>query len=119
MAAGSDRIVEVYDSRMWRLTLKWRTQCKYDVVHMLPASFTDRNRSVYLCGLDNEMLLSDVTIPESKKKAASAGDHTERKRKIDDDEGLVSRSEPSGPAHAPLPESSKLRLSHHRFIFKF
>lgn len=114
MAAGSDRIVEVYDTRMWRLTLKWRTQCKYDAVHILPASYTNRNRAVYVCGLDNEILLCDVNIPEGNKKA--------QKRKAEDSaaaDGTDGAEITSGPTHAPLPDSSKLRLSHHRSGFKY
>ena len=108
LTAGSDKTIQIYDSRNWRLKLKWRTPCKYDVVKLLPACDTTRSRSVYVCGLDNEILLCDVSTAEQKNQ--NNADRIE-KRKHDE----ISLSDDLlGPSHAILPESSKLRITHHR-----
>lgn len=120
IAAGSDRTVQVFDSRNWRLRLNWRSPCKYDIIKLIPASSESRGRGVYVCGLDNEILLCDVSGAEQKEAGPKKG----TKRKVDsevavidtdtvaaaDDDGLV------GPSHAALPDSSKLRISHHRSL---
>ena len=109
LTGGADRTIQVYDSRNWRQKLKWRTPCKYDIVKLLPAADETRNRGVYVCGLDNEILLCDVNSRENKAAASTKGE----KRKFDDGE---SKEAGLGPAHAVLPDSSKLRISHHRFV---
>ena len=112
ITAGSDRTVQVYDSRNWRLRLNWRSPCKYDIIKLLPASSESRNRGIYVCGLDNEILLCDVTGVELKE---SAPNKKGIKRKVDDaDKDAITEDELTGPSHACLPDSSKLRISHHR-----
>lgn len=115
LCAGSDRTVQVYDARTWRLRLNWRSPCKYDIIKLLPAASDSRARGVYVCGLDNEILLCDVTgtdlkQPKEQKKGT--------KRKVDDSqaESDAKKGEDAavGPSHAALPDSSKLRISHHR-----
>ncbi len=106
MTGGADRTIQVYDSRNWRQKLKWRTPCKYDIVKLLPAADEARN-GVYVCGLDNEILLCDVNSSENKASGATKGE----KRKHEDTEN---KDVGTGPAHAVLPDSSKLRISHHR-----
>lgn len=107
LTAGADRTVQVYDSRTWRMRLNWRSPCKYDIIRLLPAQ-GGRARGIYVCGLDNEVLLCDVTGVE-KKPAVAKG----VKRKADEDEAAEGGG---GPCHAALPDSSKLRISHHRYV---
>jgi hypothetical protein len=114
LTAGADRSVQVYDVRTWRPRLNWRSPCKYDIIHLLPASSETRSRGVYVCGLDNEILLCDVTGVE-KQPVQKKG----LKRKIMEAPGDTLDTAPveqtkAGPSHALLPDSSKLRISHHR-----
>ena len=114
LCAGSDRTVQVYDARTWRLRLNWRSPCKYDIIKLLPSASNTRSRGVYVCGLDNEILLCDVAGTDQKQPALKKG----TKRKIDDSQPAAGeqKGEDStvGPSHAALPDSSKLRISHHR-----
>lgn len=72
-----------------------------------------------MCGLDNEILLCDVNIAESQQHKSGSSGSKGHKRKADGADAATAGHEGDhmGPVHAPLPETSKLRLSHHRFIF--
>jgi hypothetical protein len=95
--------------------LNWRSPCKYDIVKLLPASSESRNRGIYVCGLDNEILLCDVTGADVKADAPR-NHRMGGKRKAGDVAvaDLAGEDFLSGPAHACLPDSCKLRISHHR-----
>lgn len=116
LTAGADRTIQVYDSRTWRPRLNWRSPCKYDIIRLLPASSQSRSRGVYVCGLDNEILLCDVTgiekqqVQKRGKKRKNSDGNTDITNEVTVDEAQA------GPAHAVLPDSSKLRISHHRYV---
>lgn len=122
LAAGGDRSVQVYDSRNWRLRLNWKSACKYDIVKLLKAPAGPKGQSVYVCGLDNEILLCDISS-STDIKDCEEGDAKRKgqKRKLNDAvvaSEVADINSSAGPSHASLPDSSKLRISHHRSLLR-
>jgi hypothetical protein len=133
--AGSDKIVYLYDSRMMKCRLKWKSPCKYDIVKLLPCC--SGSNQLYVAGRDNEVLLCDIETNDIKVSGKSKIDAydtsstaTRKKRKSESDDMNVNSENPSENVddimienkaaqdvninHAPLPNASKLRISHHR-----
>lgn len=57
-AAGSDKNIRIYDTRMWKTITRWRAPHKFDVVKLLPSS--NSSLQLYVAGRDNEVLLCDL-----------------------------------------------------------
>ncbi|CAE7633636.1 unnamed protein product, partial [Symbiodinium microadriaticum] len=132
VAAGSDRVVRVLDSKTWRSRVKWRAPNKYDIVKLLPGPCPAESSSVslYLTGRDNEVLRVNVPtqMTQQQRVAATKGTSLEsfphKKRRVEQanevergvELGSTAKNASAPPRplhHTELPSASKLRMSHH------
>lgn len=83
--AGADRMVHVYDTKMWRVRGRWSSCLKYECVGL--AMSNERRGYAYVCGIDNEVVCgawdSDVAgeLRPSIISKMISGAHTTTKRR--------------------------------------